>query len=824
MSYDYDITLIPNSGKVAVSNLGFESGTSGWSTSVPAYHLNAGASVTKATRAGNPEGAFVGEVVTPGGAAAEGIAISLGSGFAAGPGSKYAVTLWVYETTNASLDIVLGKASADHAKLKVVPGAGSWRKVTVEWTPTTGAAATYVVVRTAQDEAAQACTFDVDAVEVAAVVSQELNDHDPFFVPQGGLTLPPVSYDNEFADSIYGEGARRTRSKPQNAEGEIALRVRAGLGFIDMGGDTGLLTYATRLEQAVEACRVHGGVLRWVDALSYDLEAIEFTAFGLDEIQFNRVTFQLKFTCRPYVRADPVTLVSNATSSDPIQSISLSGITGSAPALVQATVTDTATQARDHLEVGLDADWDGSAALLIDSASLSTSGLAGSATTRAGAYSSSGVVRATLGPDAMAVAEATGLTHKGRHRVKLRGYGTGTGPIYVRIAQRTGNGSWSRNSWARVPAVDGWYELDCGIVSASGAGSLSLRVEARTSLTTWVDTFDVDYLLMVPAYRYAKARGSVDTVATSLGARDQFNQSSGDLNSKSADVGGSWTCSITGANGMAVESTGHTAQRTYKSDTLGAGCMARVGSVLSGCSVQATVSMSAVSPTPTYPATTATFGVMARYSSGTSWVALVLQDAWQETSAPYWYGPPFAQYGWQLAVVTHNETLAATAISPYFAVTATPISLRLDVDAAGNFIGTWQGVQMLTGNDPTLATGGARDDGTCGLYDAYNSATNCTRKYDSYFASGISASTSYQHVVDASGAVILDDDSIARSDGTRPPSFEGSYLTVPPAGRENRVHRLAVKLRRTDVDSGQDSNIADSQRVDVTVTPRYILL
>lgn len=71
--------------------------------------------------------------------------------------------------------------------------------------------------------------------------------------------------------------------------------------------------------------------------------------------------------------------------------------------------------------------------------------------------------------------------------------------------------------------------------------------------------------------------------------------------------------------------------------------------------------------------------------------------------------------------------------------------------------------------------------------------------------------------------MILDDDSIARSDGTRPPHFEGHYLTCPPAGREDRTHRLAVKMRRADVDTAPDTQIADSQRVDITVTPRVVL-
>ena len=41
---------------------------------------------------------------------------------------------------------------------------------------------------------------------------------------------------------------------------------------------------------------------------------------------------------------------------------------------------------------------------------------------------------------------------------------------------------------------------------------------------------------------------------------------------------------------------------------------------------------------------------------------------------------------------------------------------------------------------------------------------------------------------------------------------------------QDRTHRLAVKMRRADIDTSADANVADGQRVDVTVTPRVILL
>ena len=650
-------------------------------------------------------------------------------------------------------------------------------------------------------------------------VAQALNDRNPFYIAQDGLALPVVSYDEEYAESIYMEGGRRTRSREQNPEGKVTLHLTGGLTASQVR------TYLDQLEQTVQACRVYGGVialaLEGTTTVYYDLESISLSTLGVADFQFERVSIELSVTTRPYGRLASVSLVTNATSSDPIQSVSLADIPGSAPALVQATVTDTATQARDHLEIGLDADWDGSAALLIDSASLSVTGLAGSATTRTGAYSSNGVIRATLASTQVGICEKTALTHKGRHRVKARVYGTDTGPMYARVAYRVASGSWSRNGWVRVTALDGFYELDLGLITGSADGTLSVRVEAYSEAGG--DTLDVDYLLLIPAYRWAKAKGETTPGAT-FATWDTFDQSAGNLDApKAANIGGNWAeANRTGANGFQVETTGHTAQRTTVSDASldGGGCYAYLGSAVAACTVQATVRFSALPPVSEYEAEQYRFGLLARYADANNWIALVLAERWYTPLGGY---DPVAIRATSLVLLKKKAGTVSTVAwwdSYLFATTNYTHLLRLDLGADGSYRTYWGGNLFSSGSDPDFATGGALASGKCGLYDAYTSATASTRNYDDF---NTTAPTT-QHVIDASGAVILGDDSIARSDGTRPPSFEGSYLTVPPAGREDRTHRLAVKMRRSDVNTAPDANIADSQRVDVTVTPRVVLL
>ena len=638
---------------------------------------------------------------------------------------------------------------------------------------------------------------------LSSAVAQALNDRNPFYLAADGLDLPVVSYDEEYAESIYMEGGRRVRSREQNPEGKVTLMLTGGL--------TGsqVRTYLDQLEQTVQACRVYGGTLalalEGTTTVTYDLESISLTALDVGEFQFERAVAEISVTTRPYGRLAPVSLVTNATSSDPIQSVSLADIPGSAPALVSATVTDTATQARDHLEVGLDADWDGSAALLIDSASLSVTGLAGSATTRTGAYSSNGVIRATLAWANIGICEKTALTHKGRHRVKARVYGTDTGPMYARVAYRVASGSWTRNGWVRVTALDGFYELDLGLVTGSAAGTLSVRVEAYSEAGG--DTLDIDYLLLIPAYRYAKAKGETTPGAT-FATWDTFDQSAGNLDApKAANIGGNWAeFNRTGANGFQVETTGHTAQRTTVSDASldGGGCYAVLGSAVAACTVQATVQFSHWKAS-----NDRRFGLLARYDNASDeWVALVLGSIGGFPSLLLLKKTSVGVYEIDFVLGTNFRASDHSHL------------LRLELDANGSYRCYWQGILILSGSDPELATGGTLASGKCGLYDAYTSATASTRNYDDFQTTTPSAT----HVIDASGAVVLGDDSIARSDGTRPPSFEGSYLTVPPAGREDRTHRLAVKMRRSDVDIAPDANITDSQRVDVTVTPRVVLL
>lgn len=97
-----------------------------------------------------------------------------------------------------------------------------------------------------------------------------------------------------------------------------------------------------------------------------------------------------------------------------------------------------------------------------------------------------------------------------------------------------------------------------------------------------------------------------------------------------------------------------------------------------------------------------------------------------------------------------------------------------------------------------------------------------TRTYDNFFA----FVPTDDAAIFASQSLEIRHDRVIREDSggtiwTPPSRYEGDYLTIPAAGREDRTARIIVKASRNDPDIGADSAIDDiSGRL--TVTPRYL--
>jgi hypothetical protein len=232
-------------------------------------------------------------------------------------------------------------------------------------------------------------------------------------------------------------------------------------------------------------------------------------------------------------------------ATSPFVSFELPNVKGHVDALGELNITDFASVNRRYADYGLEkaGQYDPASAppILIDSDQMVTAGFSGVQGTRSGAYdplaSGTSVVRTTLSVYPAVVCSTGIQKHVGPYRPKVRCFTTGIGPMFVRFAASGyGNsGQFIRGEWMRVPSVEGWCEIDLGVVEATaaraGTQGWEVRIEAFSENSG--DTIDVDYLLLFGAGRYGKSKAkTLYETPTNVAAFDQFNQEEGVLTGK----------------------------------------------------------------------------------------------------------------------------------------------------------------------------------------------------------------------------------------------------------------------------------------------------
>ncbi len=500
-----------------------------------------------------------------------------------------------------------------------------------------------------------------------------------------------------------------------------------------------------------------------------------------------------------------------------IAGITLEGIPGHVDALGELTLTGT--ESMDHVEVGIQHpfDPDDPEPLLIDSSSLVSSGFAGSAATRTGAYSADGVIRATLTTSPVAICSTGPQPHTGRWKVGTRVYASAT-EVYVRLNWRVGDGKFTPGPWRRVPGAANFYDVALDVINIaevpSGTHSWEGYIEAYTD--TPGTTLDVDFVDVFPAAVYALAR-----VPLLLGTpvafldRDEFDQSAGNLNAKTSAGGKTWATSGDAVD-LAVEATGHTVEREQDQDA----------DIHSG---RTAISGAAA-------ATTQLVEISFKRSNHDSGVYHGLYARWADAS------------NWFKAQISSNATSHLASLRLYYNVAGSVATLPGPQTFPELAINTWYRLSMLVTADgqvfvwlyqpggergdpihqvqlSQLATGGALASGKPGFYDAQTStAADRTRSYDDFLAS----TPAIDHALWSGQSAKLKHDSYQRENaaGTRYGKLpiEGQYLRIPPATRAGAKSRLAIKTRRFDVSGGLPSTgLGDSLTVDLTVVPRVLL-
>lgn len=511
-------------------------------------------------------------------------------------------------------------------------------------------------------------------------------------------------------------------------------------------------------------------------------------------------------------------------------------IPGDVPALGKLVIDNDSAGDWSFLMWGVQSRWYDSsadAALAYSAESRTPLGTSATATGATGAVGTApNVIRnSDLIPSWLAVmsTQASGGNHMrqiGSFRIWARTYRptSNTGEVSIRL-------SWSEGDFRRFTSNDsvtypvgdreGSFVLtDLGLVTlskaAQGTQQWQGRIEARSTVVG--DEIDIDQLWLMPAGEgYGEVRSLLQFESpTSVSARDEFNQSAGNLAGKTAPVGGTWA-GLGDADDFTVETTGKTAQRSRNDDTTSPRIELLGTATFTDTAVQADVKMSAIGNTNGDPV----IGVVARTTDASNYLMAGISNATPGTSSP----------NWRLIV---EETLAGVSTILFNAHVPVPqtantyFSIRLSVDAAGRWTvwlfpqGRAPSSPVARGVSATLATGGGLASGRVGLRDVWanGGVGTCVRNYDNVLAFVPAPDAA----VFAGQSLELRHDRVLRenSAGTiwsQPSKYEGSYLLVPPSGREGRTVRFIVKPSRGDPDTGTDSAIDDiSARL--TVTPR----
>lgn len=515
---------------------------------------------------------------------------------------------------------------------------------------------------------------------------------------------------------------------------------------------------------------------------------------------------------------DDIRLFASEVLTGPIDWFQVANVDGHVPALGALSLFDTSSQARNHVEVGLQANFDPNNAEPVHLAAVTDiTALAGSSTTRAGSNSTN-VLRASVGTNPVAIGTSGSRTHKGLWRFRARVY-VSAATVSCRLSWRIGAGTWTDEKWVRVPAASGWYDLDLGVVNIPELPTLhsaEFRVMAISS--SGLPTVDLDYLEPVPADNWTRLRGlAVTTSQSGLVAYDDFStQTSGAVTGKTPQLVPAGSYSGAGdTDDFQVDTTLKCIYRTAASDSaLNNGRYLRCGSSAPATTIaQVDVKLSWYM----LSGTNYRMGLFIRYVDTNNWLGLFYKSVNEIELRKR---------------VAGTETVLGSAIGAF----GDWRTLLLACDAAGN-ISALHGPQgsplewlFVVLADSNLATAGALDDGGYGIYDSTTESSPVTRYYDNFQVQTPSSTSSLSYpALSAGRGADLFDDSAIREDSTGTsvgtvPIVEGEYLTVPPATRAGRYSRIVVRARRNDLELGlPDEGLSDVLTADLDVAPRRLI-
>jgi hypothetical protein len=659
----------------------------------------------------------------------------------------------------------------------------------------------------------------------------DVNDGERYSIES--LTFKPAEAKPQWADNADADGAVLVQEPHYtNAYFELQIRVEPAAD-----SDQALEAVGDLLDAVHAAKRTTGGLpIPWTPngatrtytwyCLLGELEELPIESNGeLAGWFFDSPVVKVKLTCRPFGYGEERVVLDLTTSSEPLQEVFIGGIQGDVPAEATLRVTDKANQDRRYVEWGQDLVGSavGNPALeLTVGGGLDTEGFSGALAVRAGSRSAS-AAKVTLGQKAVVICSTGAVQHVGSFKLSVRNQ-SARGALF-RVSYRDGDGPWtslpwvSGGSWTQSVPTD-WRSIGLGEAFLDevekGEQASELRIEGKMEEGFAKQTAYVDLLDLMPSRRWGRGRAPINLITPSAySVSDPFDQAEGNATGKEADVGGVYAAI---ANSAETDFTvaGGKLMRTAVADggTIG-----------------------------TWPFSGRAIGTPGKFKNVAAAFDYRVGAAALESS----------RWGFLLAYVDNTHfvlvNLARDKTGKVKALVNSPSGTVLgESDYLSNYAGlstefnlTCEGTLLVitTGSRLTVYSESAYEplrpvvqvenalvgvEGKVAIYDQKREAGGgYIREYDN-----LSVWVPDVPVVCPSGrALEIRADAEEREDaaGIRwspLPQYRGGHFLLDPAGKDDLVNRVAVKMRRANLTEDVEANLTDPQGVEVLARERFL--
>lgn len=531
----------------------------------------------------------------------------------------------------------------------------------------------------------------------------------------------------------------------------------------------------------------------------------------------------VQFPAKPYMRGAEQDLGDNTETTLPCLVFTEASVPGDVPALGRLVIdNDDASNDQWWVVSGIQSryyDAGASAALFYEAEGRTAMGGSATAVGPSGASGAgSNVMRNTaLATTYQAIlsTQASGggahLSHIGTFRVFARFQAPTSNTGTVTVGLEWGDGDFRRYTQNATTDLDPtwegtWRLVDLGLVNIPKVVAGTQRWEGRILAKSTVagDDIDVDWLMLVPTDEGSGEASAVNrlSTATSFTARDEFDQTSGNLTGKTLPVGGTWA-GAGDADDFTINTTTHAARR----DAPGADTDYRFG--LAGTGTLAGVAVSA-SVTASSATDGSASGVFCRYVDVNNFAGVL----WPANGQPQF-----------------NKRLSGTVTTTITDGPTLPVNgqgvVAMTIDAGGRwavYAALNQGTPRLvaSGQDADFVTGGTLASGRYGIIDEDFTGASNAREVDNFAVWAPVADAA----MFASQSLEIRYDRVVREDSSgtlwlTPSKYVGDYLRVPASGAEARTTRVIVKASRNIPGEGADSG-TDDISARLFVTPRYL--